>query len=277
MTPRPEVVLVGGGIRVPDHLTKEGYDALETCKRIYTILPTSSIAALPKHLLNRTTSLWALYRTGAHRSDVYMAEVDTLLRAADNFSPIACLTQGNPLLLDSVSQSLLELDHIGRIALRIIPGLSSLDTVLSDAGYPIAPGMQIYDASSLLANKISVRADIPCLLMQVGVFGTMFVAAGAVPTGSLLGALAQHLAQVHPPEHECLFVVSPIQSNDNERVVRIRLGELDRLPAMVSVGAGSLLIPPSQRLFWDARFLHQMQDADFFSQTFQARLPATTS
>src|SRR5205823_11514314 len=146
--------------------TLEALDALANCQQIYTILSPSMTVLLPRELTPKIKSLWPLYQSGVLRRDAYAAEVAAILEAAMQGKPVAYLTVGNPVFFDSVTQGLLEAGQERELDVRIVAGISSIDTILVDLQRDIAPGLQIYDATALVAYAIKPRVDMACLLLQ---------------------------------------------------------------------------------------------------------------
>jgi hypothetical protein len=74
---------------------------------------------------------------------------------------------------DRVAQNLVRSAKEADVRVRIVPGISSLDTVSCDLNIDMAPAIQVFETSWLAACQIQPRTDIPLLLMQVGAFGSL--------------------------------------------------------------------------------------------------------
>ncbi|WP_327342775.1 SAM-dependent methyltransferase [Streptomyces europaeiscabiei] len=276
MTPRTDgarlhtdVFIVGAGVQVPDHLTVAAVDALEKCQEIYSILPRSTHTMLPSRWASKMRSLQDLYEQGGRRLDVYGEEVDLIWQAARSNPPVAYLTVGNPVVFDSVTAGLIARSTRGDMQVRVIAGVSSVDAVIADLGIDYAPGLQVFDASSLVAHNIRPRNDVACLLMQPHVFGTAFVAMGRQPRAAALWPLRRHLLQCYPDDHEVTYVTCSVAAGQPTRVETFPLSRLGGSEESPQVPGASLFIPAAVALRSDEEFSGRMMDRSEFEKNFQ--------
>jgi uncharacterized protein YabN with tetrapyrrole methylase and pyrophosphatase domain len=150
----PDIYVLGAGVRVPGHLTLETLDILGRCQEIYTILAPPLDKCIPVELVPQLRSLWPLYESGRPRREIYDLEVATVLDAAAQKRPVAYLAPGNPVVFDSVSQGVIKEGTERGLHVCVIPGISSIDTILVDLNYDVVGGLQIFDASSLVGFRI---------------------------------------------------------------------------------------------------------------------------
>lgn len=266
--PEPDIYVVGAGVRVPGHLTLEALDILGRCREIYTILPQPLHKWLPAELVPRLRSLWPLYESGQPRRDIYDREVATVLDAAARERPVAYLALGNPVVFDSVSQGVIKEGTERGLDVCVIPGISSIDTILVDLNYEVAAGLQIFDASSLVGLHIEPRVDAACLLLQLGAFGTDYTTVGYEMQPGALTPLRDHLLRFYPAEHEVIFVTSAMQWEAKAQVDPLPLRELDRADKLEMRGS-SLFIP---RVHWpepDPAFFARMSDPASLNEAYR--------
>ena len=257
--PLPAICLIGSGMQIPEQLTLESLDALRQCHEIYSILSPAEQEHLPEEFSPRLKSLWPLYKPGAPRADVYASEVETILEAAARHAPVAYLTPGHPIVFDRVTQGIITAAPTRGLTYKIFPGISSLDTMLVDLQRDIAPGIQIYDATSMVVAHIEPRVDLDCLLFQIAVFGTTYVAAGYQTLPDAFALLQAHLLQFYPPEHEVIQVTSAFQGKPAAHLNHFALQHLSGPECRIQVPSGSLFIPRLRSLTPDPALLAQIR------------------
>src|SRR5208282_6923589 len=103
-----EFFVAGAGVSFPDHLSVETIDALSLCRVICTNLPEEHLDGLPADLRAKCRSLWPMYIDGRHRLANYADVVEEVLRTGEAAKRIAWLTQGHPMVFDSVSAKLVK-------------------------------------------------------------------------------------------------------------------------------------------------------------------------
>ena len=267
------VVVVGAGIRVPGHLTLESLDALSRCDEIHTILTPELAALLPRHLAPKIRSLWGHYRPGVLRREAYAHEVDAILAAAARGQRVAYLTVGNPVLFDSVTQGLLATSVQRGVEVQVLSALSAIDAIYTDLRQDIAPGCQIYDASSIVAYGIQLRPDVPCLLLQPDMFGTSYVAIGHQPEPHAMRPLKDFLLQFYPPGHVVTYVTSGVTARDKSRLVEFPLAELGGTDDAPQTPGASLFIPAAREPMPDQEFIARMAQPRSFSESYRRTPP----
>jgi len=257
-----QIFICGIGLRSPHHLTVETLDALDKCNLIFSILKESDKQFLPKNLQNKFVSLWSLYKPGALRHESYQKQVDKIIDEALQNSPIAYLTQGNPVFFDSVTQGIIREGKLNNINVEVLAAISSFDTIFVDLLIDVAPGLQIYEASAIMLHNIELRTDIPCLLLQPHVFGTLYVAGDNKPTAEVLKPLRDYLLKFYDEDHEITSVTSATSRTKKAIIKKYPLGHLgDPQSPLYEIGA-SLFIPPSTALEQDVKFLSEMLDSN---------------
>ena len=154
---RVHLYLVGAGIVFPEQLTIETVEVLTLCKRICKNLPETILDGLPEDLRAKCVSLWSLYQDGRIRTENYMDVFNAIVELTEVDTPIAWLTPGHPVIFDSVSASLLTDAKSKGWNVRVIPAVSSIDTMLAELGYDPAHGMLIHEATGLVRRRIPRR------------------------------------------------------------------------------------------------------------------------
>jgi uncharacterized protein YabN with tetrapyrrole methylase and pyrophosphatase domain len=269
----PDIYLIGAGVQMPIHLTIEALDAMDYCQEIYTILSPSVLALLPSEFASKIKSLWPFYQPGILRRDAYAAEVVAILEAAERNRPVAYLTVGNPVFFDNVTQGLLKAGQERGLDVRIVAGISSIDTILVDLQHDIAPGLQIYDATALVAYAIQPRVDMACLLLQPNVFGTAYVAAGYQPQQSMIAILRDYLLRFYPPEHQIIYITSATHWKAVAQLECFALQTLGGTQQAPQTPGASLFLPPIHEAVADLAFTARMADVQSFAEGYHRQFP----
>jgi len=265
----PDIYIVGSGVRVPAHLTLETLDILEACREIYTVLGAPLSTWCPANLAPRVHSLWHLYTAGGRRPDAYDAATEAVLQAATRVRPIAYLSIGHPLVFDTVAAWLLARGPERGLRVRANPAISSIDTVLIDLGQEVAPGLQIYDPTTLVGCDIAPRVDMPCLLIQPTTFGTVYATIGHRPRPDALAPLRDHLLRFYPADHRVFFV----RSADGyyaatPSIYALSLADLGGI-GQDELAGSSLFVPRLHEPHWRDDFARHMNDAASLSEAFE--------
>lgn len=205
---RTEVILVGAGVSFPDHLTAEALGALGQSRKIFTIVPDEYVSQLPSDLREKCVSLWHLYDPSRKRRENYKDVIETIAGNLVGGSSIAYLTPGHPLIFDSVAEGLRLRASVGGFAIRIIPGVSCIDTILADVGYEPANGLVIHEATVVVAQGLPLDADMATILLQLGVFGTEYPRLSGEDPLPDLSSLRDHICRYYPADLQVAFVLS---------------------------------------------------------------------
>lgn len=279
----PDLAIVGTGVCFPAHLTLETIDVLLRCNAIYTMLANPEELAYilqtlagDRDLIDtppKIESLYSMYQPNQIRKINYDLAIETVLNAAASKKPVAYLTRGNPVVYDSVTQGILTKAKDRGLNVQIFPAISSIDTIMVDLQAEVAPGLQIYEASLLVAHKIQLRVDIACLLFQVSVFGTNYAPIDREPRKDSLKVLKDYLLHFYPPEHKVALVRSAESWNAQSQIYHVKLQDLDNLNKEVKLGT-SMFIPRLHEPEINQTFAEQMSNPESLDRTY---LPSKNS
>jgi len=238
-----DLYLVGAGILFPEHLTVQTIEILENCQRICTNVPETRLAALPKEIREKCVCLWPLYKDNRKRIDNYRDVIDAVVDIVREHRPSAWMTPGHPFVFDSVSQKLLGKAREFGWTAQIVPGISSLDTLLAQIPYDPCYGLVVHEATALVRDKIPLISSLATVLFQPSIFGSDLTHHSRQYAGPSLRDLSAHLLQFYPPQHKCALVYSALSENDDARTVWEALGKLDSI-SFDSLRGSTLFIPP---------------------------------
>lgn len=263
--PAVDIYILGAGVKTPDQLTLETLGALRRCNVVYTIYPLTENECLQLGISGAIRSLWHLFEASVIRRDTYKMVAETVLKAASLERPVAFLTPGNPIVSDSVAQELLSAGPERGFRVRLLPAVSSLDTVMAVLGFDVSPGLQIYDSSWFVASNIAPCIHIPCLLLQVTTFGTWFSTMGRRLRAGALIELRDYLLRFYPSDHVIVFVQSGTRFSRKE-TRRVPLGDLGAVHGVIP---GSLYIPRLKEPLPNNDFIARMTDRRLFQMKYE--------
>jgi uncharacterized protein YabN with tetrapyrrole methylase and pyrophosphatase domain len=242
--PASKLYICGTGVRVPGHLTVETMGILQSCSRIFTMLPPLVQELLPSPLAIRVEALTTVAHTELLDLPARGVMVDRILSAAGDQSPVAYLSHGNPAVGDPLLRTLIDTAHGRGIAVDLRPAVSSIDAILADLELDLRSGIQIYDAATFMLGAIRPRADLPCLLMQPTPPPLRRDAAGVQRAHLILRELRCRLLQDYPIDHEIALVAPAPAIGARALLERVSLDELVDLAAIAGAGGAALYIPP---------------------------------
>jgi uncharacterized protein YabN with tetrapyrrole methylase and pyrophosphatase domain len=184
-----------------------------------------------------------MYVEGGPRVRNYETVARTIIRALENHRPLGYVTYGNPMSYDRVAQNLVLYAKESDCALQIVPGISSVDTVLCDLMVDMAPAIQIFEASWFFACEMNPNITAPLLLMQVGFFGSLRTHYSVRSDGRSLSELIEYLCRFYPPDHSVSLVRSTGHESQPTAIRGSALKEL--ITATAEELSGSSLYVPS--------------------------------
>ncbi len=239
-----DIYLAGAGIAFPAHLTIETVEILTACKRICTNLQESMLTGLPQDLKDKCISLWPLYQDGRIRSENYNDVFNAIVEIAEVERPIAWLTPGHPVIFDSVTTSLLNAGKLRGWNVRVIPAISSIDTMLAELGFDPAHGMLIHEATGLVRRRIPLHRTVAAMLLQPAVFDVNVAIIDAGSKGPDLSPLRDYIAEFHAPDHKCAFIRSSSGFGEPDLVTWTALRDLTNVP-YDRIAGSTLFVPPA--------------------------------
>ena len=265
------IAVIGMGIQRVAHMTLEAILVLQRCRQGFVAgLDQKSVEefrrALVSHLgsdelLPPLVSLSPAYRPDRKRRENYVEAADAVLDGAATQAPVAYLTPGNPIVYDRVAKEILDGARARGLSVAVVPGISSIDTVLVDLRQEPGPGLQIYEASCFVGSGVKPDTRYGCLLMQVGVFGTNYAVLGREPHVQALAPLKKYLLQFYPAAHLTVLVRSAAREDRGASIHHVSVESLDHVPANLQQGA-SLFIPALSAPQLDKAFHARMECLD---------------
>jgi uncharacterized protein YabN with tetrapyrrole methylase and pyrophosphatase domain len=244
-----DIYVCGTGMRIPGHLTVETMGVLQGCHRIFSIMPQDVKNLLPSPLSERFEHLWSLYRPREFGQWTYESILDSVLDAAKEQPPVALLTQGNPIILEPITQALLARAREEDLTIEIRPGVSAIDTILVELQIDIASGIQIFNASVVVLDEKEIRPDLPCLLIQPASTAVSGETVQLGHQGAFGRTLRDYLLRFYPADHEVACVIPSISIGSRTRIDRFPLAQFgDRDEALATGASFYLSAAPRYRI-----------------------------
>jgi precorrin-2 methylase len=244
MTPQYDLYVIGLGVSLPEHLTTQAIDTMSSCCKLFSIVqePLAQWLRPDKKENVEVINLLDFYVDGSIRMENYNRAAEMVLTATGDGRPIGYVTYGNPMAYDSVAQLIVRRAAEFGHSARVLPGISSLDSILCDIQVDMAPAIQVFEASWMMAFEIVPRVDTHVILVQMGSFGSYRAHYDRRQDGSSLSRLVEHLASVYPREHRVSLVRSTASGAQPEKISSYTLERLSDATAEELSGA-SLYIP----------------------------------
>lgn len=180
-----------------NQLTEEARIVLEKARVIFYI----SVFPFPLTHLNAIN----LLEDYKHSDDIDVLHnhLSDLIIAEASRAPGVCYAPyGHPLFIDNIARVLLAKAKQKKLRIKIIPGLSSFDVLLSVLQLDILPyGMHLYNANELLLYQQVLDPGVPTFIFSIGSVGTQFYTREKENHPERFHQLQEYLKQFYSPSH----------------------------------------------------------------------------
>ncbi len=248
------LTVVGTGIRLGSHLTREARLLLEGADIVLSVVAEPGMQAVLEKLNPETRSLHDLYEIGENRTEAYQAMAEEILRHVREGKNVVAAFYGHPGVFVAPSHEAIRMARAEGYKASMLPGISAEDCLFADLGVdPARFGCQSYEATDFLVHRRHVDPTAVLVLWQIGTVGSVVASATTQPTG--LPVLVEALLELYPPGHEVtVYEASPYPGFD-PLVRPVKLGELsaDHVTAL-----STLYVPPRERAPLDLTMLDRL-------------------
>jgi precorrin-6B methylase 1 len=258
------ITLAGAGLRGAWHLSREAEAAVRRARAVFYSTTNAGIA---EHVrtLNGTATLRSTeqneYRIGDYRPDMYRRMAALVLDAAAEGPGIVVLCPGSAMVVDLVSQLVLEGAQRLGLSVVVLPGISSVETVLAAVGYDVAEGVQVVLAQNLVLRRLELSPAIASIVMQPAYFDTRFFLGGPRSLEGRFDALQAQLGRSLSPRAPMAFVVTPTELGSEATLFWFRLANFGQLHRVLSP-QHTLFVPPEQPASIDEGFRARIESWD---------------
>jgi tetrapyrrole methylase family protein/MazG family protein len=223
----PGITLLGLGPGNPDQLTREAWDVLTSADEVWLrTRQHPTIAALPASVVLH--SFDEMYEDGESFDQVYEAIVEKVLELGRRLQGVIYAVPGHPFVAERTCLQIAGLARDEGLAIRVVEGLSFLETTLSALGLDPYPRLTLFDAMELSSAHVpAFPPDTPVLIAQIY---SRLVASEVKMT----------LTAVYPDGHPVRLVHAA--GTQDELVEELRLYEIDRSEHIGLLT--SLYVPP---------------------------------
>ena len=239
-----DIIVAGTGMVGLHQLTLEADWALRHCATIFTLHHDPFVMDELRARYPSVVPLDDLYAPGKLREDTYSEVAETVLDAAGSRVPVAFLTYGHPRTFVTPTRYIVERAVARGRTVRVMPGISALDTLLIDLELdPGVGGLQLYGANDVVVNAKTISPCVPCLIWQVGAVGTVTFEQEQMTSPQKVALLTGSLAKFYPPGHGVVLARSAYAPLAAPRLIRTTL---DALPALAGrlQRSDTLYLPP---------------------------------
>jgi tetrapyrrole methylase family protein/MazG family protein len=224
------ITIVGLGPGDPKQLTLEAQQVLQEAGEVYlrtchhpTVASLSPGASL--HFFDH------LYEEKSTFAEVYDEIARQIMELGRRPRGVVYAVPGHPLVGEASVQRILDLADQQDIGVRVVEGLSFIESVLTCLGLDALAGLQLVDATELAAlHHPGLNPDLPALIAQLY-------------DQSLASDVKLTLMNLYPDEHPVTLVRGA--GTDRAQVLTAPLYELDRQPEVDHLT--SLYVPPLPR------------------------------
>lgn len=202
----PHLILVGYGVTDSLQLTVEAQRLLSRYGSAYTLGLPANLAAFLKSQRVAVTDLSGRLAPGRAYADAYLDIAHFLIERTATERPVVLLVPGHPTLFNAIGRYLAMEGKRLELGIHVVPAVSQLDLIVGGIGLDVSTfGLQVFDATRLVARGMPVNPHVPAILMNVDGFGRSSVPSPGAETPDL-EPLARYLATCYPPAHPAVLL-----------------------------------------------------------------------
>ena len=207
------IVIVGLGPGDAGHLSREAWDILSSTELVFCrTTQHPSISELPDGLEIRSFDY--LYDSIDDFDELYRQIASVILKNATADLDVVYAVPGHPLVGESTVEAILTEARIQGVGIRIVPGISFIEPILTALNIDALDGLQVFDALQIAGfAQPPINTDVPLLLGQVY---NRLVASETKMT----------LMALYPDEHNVVLIHSA--GTSEQSIEDLLLYEMDR-------------------------------------------------
>lgn len=238
--------ILGSGVLPELHFTVETIQVLKSCKAVFVIHNDARVVEKLRTFCPDIRTVFDLYEDSAvPRAEIYRKVAARVISQSRGLGRVALLVFGHPHFLVSACEYAAHLGLEAGFHVKIIPAISTFDTLLCDLGEDLGYGVQIYCAENLLVNNYRIDTRVPLVLFQLTQFMNPYLL-NTPPSPEVFQPLVNHLQKFYPANHECKMVCSSTHVLEPAQVINLKLQELSTRPDLLMEWRPTLYIPVLQ-------------------------------
>jgi len=200
------------------------------------------LSGLRRPLVN----LESIYRDGELDLIVYERIADTIIEGALKHKRVSYIVPGHPLIYVTPTELILKKAKRLRLSTSVLPGISSLDTMILQLNLNIAHnGVQAFECNRFVYFGIEPDPRVPLFLFQPGGLGTGVLTQEHQSSPRRFQELLRALRKTYPASHQCCLLTSQHQFGRPGRAHWFALGRLCSKAAQIDYNV-TLYVPPSE-------------------------------
>ncbi len=205
----PALILAGYGTGDSLQLTVESQRAMARASRVFAIGLPPNLERLLKGQRIRAVDLSSCFAAGRPFTEVYLDIADTLLRQAADDPPVLLLSEGNPLLSNSLNRFILVQAKERKLVTQVLPGVSPIDAAICQVGLDVGTfGLQVFDARRVYTREMPIQSSVPLLLLQVAGVALSEASPVFAPRPGAYRELSDYLGRFYPPTHPVVHLAN---------------------------------------------------------------------
>lgn len=232
----------GLGVRLVTQITLESNYLLQQMERVFHLEDGPEITDYLASIECAGVSLRHLYSEGKLREQAYQEISNAVVEEALAGKKCGYLTQGNPVFLNAVVFNLRNLAAQHGIPFSVYPGVSSIDTILTDLFLAVeATGVQAFEATHFVRMRPQIDKRVPLILFQPAIVEAFDVryTTGAYAPG--VKVLQDVLAEMYGASQKWILLRSAMSRDDSAMVSTGIVSEL--VEHATHLELGTLIIP----------------------------------
>jgi Tetrapyrrole (Corrin/Porphyrin) Methylases len=215
------------------------------------------LSGLKRPLVN----LESIYRDGELDLIVYERIADTIIKGAQKYKRVSFILPGHPLIYVAPTAMILEKAKRLGISTSVLPGISSIDTMVLQLNLDIANfGVQVFESNRFIYYGIKPDPRVPLFLFQPGGVGTGVLTQDHSNRPRRFKELLDALLETYPASHRCCLLTSPHEFARPGRAHWFALGRLCSKASQINYYV-TLYVPPSAEFrLRRAKFVSKLYD-----------------
>ena len=239
-----DLTVCGFGPGPWNKMTLEVRDILLAADRIFVRDSLWEVCQQLTQRGKRLLSLQPLYHTGIPPSTLYDFMANILIQSCLRYGPAVYALPGNPFVFEYSASMLLNKARQAGLSVRVVEGMSCLETIFCTYQLDPGGGMQILNFMDWHRHG-RLDPEIPSLIFQVGAPIQSEFSQSAAGYLSNLERLDHLLAQTFPQGHT-VYLLTPSEDDNQQLTVSGLIGSLpDKLRPHLTLYS-TLLVPPTR-------------------------------